>query len=502
VLRGLRYTVRVPPDLRHFDVQLCFDGAPPARLVYGTRAAAAFLRDVRALDPGARATPPAGAQQDARSDAGRARAVPPAGAPQDARRDAGPAPARALPVRDGYIELPGLAADGCIAYAIDVAAALDADALMLAYRGDDALLFASELLLWRPIQRPPALHTELRFELPPGVQVSTPWPGHPSRFQLDESAFAFTGHLLIGRFDERTVRAPGTQLKAAIMHGFPEPARALLVPWLERAALLASAPSGSFPSPNAQLIIVPTSPSPSPIHFGHTGRSGGASIVFLLPTDVDAAALEEDWIAVHEFSHLWHPFVRREDAWLSEGIATYLQEVLRARAGALPPQSAWQHLYEGARRGRDTDQTLEYESRIMRHAHNYERVYWAGAAIALMLDVALRQSSDDRQTLESVLAQLHDRDAHDLPHAYSADELLRALDREAHRALCRTLAEQKLTAPQLPDLGALYAQLGIIIDPNGAVHLTSDAPLAWIRDAITARSSDVREHRTVTGSLP
>lgn len=451
LLRGLRYTVTVPADLKRLHVQLCFDGAPPPRLVYGTQSAAPFLRDVHAVD------------------------------------------ASALPVHDGYIELPGLAADGCIAYAIDVAAALDADALMLAYRGDDALLFGSELLLWRPIHRAPALHAELRFELPQGMQVSTPWAGDDTRtrFQLDESAFAFTGHLLLGQFDERSVAAPGTQLRAAIMHGFPEPTRALLVPWLEHAAVMASSPSGRFPSPNAQLIIVPTSPSPFPIHFGHTGRSGGASIVFLLPTDIDAAALDQDWIAVHEFSHLWHPFVRREDAWLSEGLATYLQEVLRARAGALPAVNVWQRLYEGARRGRDTDQTLAYESRIMRHAHNYERVYWAGAAIALMLDVALRRDSGNQQTLESVLASLHDSDAHDFLHAYSANELLLALDREAHKPLCRTLAEQKLTAPQLPDLSALYAQLGIAVDPNGAVQLTPDAPLAWIRDAITARSGNV-----------
>jgi hypothetical protein len=458
VLRGLRYTVNVPADLARLDVQLCFDGAPPPRLVYGTHSAAPFLRDVR-------------------SDAG------------------------ALPLHDGYIELPGLAADGCIAYAIDVAGALDADALMLAYRGDDALLFGSELLLWRPIHRPPALRAELRFELPRGMQVSTPWVGDAARFQLDESAFAFTGHLLLGQFEQRTVPAPGTQLKAAIMHGFPDATRALLVPWLARAAVMASSPTGRFPSPNAQLIIVPTSPSPSPIHFGHTGRSGGASIVFLLPTDIDAAALEQDWIAVHEFSHLWHPFVRREDAWLSEGLATYLQEVLRARAGALPAPRVWQHLYEGALRGRDTDQTLAYESRIMRHAHNYERVYWAGAAIALMLDVALRQGSDNQQTLERVLAKLHDSDAHALPHAYSANELLTALDREANKPLCRTLAEQKLTAPRLPDLGAIYAKLGILVDPNGSVHLTADAPLAWIRDAITARSGNVPNSALGTAQL-
>ena len=45
--------------------------------------------------------------------------------------------------------------------------------------------------------------------------------------------------------------------------------------------------------------------------------------------------------------------------------AVHLQEVLRARAGLLPAELAWQRLYEGAQLGRDSARTLQEETRRM-----------------------------------------------------------------------------------------------------------------------------------------
>jgi hypothetical protein len=379
-------------------------------------------------------------------------------------------------VRDGYLQLGAAAVDSCVRYAVDVQAALDLDALMLAYPGERSLLLGSELFLWRPPRRSSGLQARLRLALPPAVQASVPWRPAPDGdgYLLDESAFAFTGHVVLGELELQPVAAPGGALRAVILPGFSERARALIGPWLTRSAAMASAPGARFPVPDAQVIVVPTSPSRWPIHFGHTGRSGGASIVLFLPTDVAETQLTSDWIAVHEFSHLWHPFIRREDAWLSEGLATYLQEVLRVRAGALPAGAAWQRLSEGAALGRDTARTLEEETRRMPFEHNYQRVYWAGAAIALMLDVELRRQSQGAVSLPQLLARLREEPQF-FTRALGAAELLRELDRLSGRPLCEPLAARYLHG-SLPDLGALYQELGLTGAP--------EAPLAWIRDAI------------------
>ena len=442
-LRALRYTVGYEPAARQLRVELCFEGQPPEHLVYGAKSAVPFLRDPVLHPPGA--------------------------------------PARRLRVQDGLLLLTAAAADSCVRYGVDVQRALDLDALMLAYPGERSLLLGSELFLWRPPRRSPQLQAQLRFVLPPGVRVSAPWAEAPdgAGYVLREDAFAFTGHVVLGELEQARVAAPGTALRVVIMPGFSEAGRARIAPWLERSAVIASAPGGVFPVPDAQLIVVPTSPSRWPIHFGHTGRSGGASIVLFVPTDVAETQLDADWIAVHELAHLWHPFIRREDAWLSEGLATYLQEVLRVRAGALPADAAWQRLYEGASLGRDTSRTLEEETRRMPFEHNYQRVYWAGAAIALMLDVELRTQTQGAVSLPQLLARLR-AEPQLFTRALAANELLRALDRLSGLPVCEALAARYLHGA-LPDLGALYRALGVRGPEQGEA---TAAPLGWVRDAI------------------
>jgi hypothetical protein len=451
---ALAYTVTLDAGGKRLDVVLCFEGRMPERLVYGTRAAVPFLLQPELQLP----------------DGQRAE----------------------LPLRDGIMQLPAQAHAGCVSYGVDVQGALDRDALMLAYPGERSLLLAAELFLWRPQTRSPQLQSRLRFVVPEGMQVSAPWRELPDHaFVLDESAFAFTGHVVLGELDAQKLPVPGSQLRVATLRGFPERASALIPQWLTRAAQAASLPGARFPVPDTQVIVVPTSPSSFPIFFGHTGRSGGASIVLFLPTDVDAATLQADWIAVHEFSHLWHPFIRREDAWLSEGIATYWQEVLRARAGLISREQVWQRLYEGAELGRQASQSLTEETLRMPHAHNYQIVYWAGAAIALMLDVELRASSEGRLSLDLVLSRLRERPEW-FTRARTARELLQAFDQIAALPVCAALAKRHMHG-ELPQLKSLFEQLGVALGPQAPTRTA--APLAWVRDAILASPDDAAAAR-------
>jgi hypothetical protein len=445
-LHALHYTFSLDSAFKTLSARLCFAGAAPATLVCGVAKSADLMRDPRVVS------------------------------------ENGSELQRPLTREHAQIDLTGLAADSCIAYEVDVQAALENDSLMLAYPGEHSLLAGAELFLWRPAKRAPDLSVNARFVLPEGMQVSTPWPQHGAEYVLDESAFAFTGHLVFGHFAQQTVDVPGAALSVVVMDGFAEPTRSLIAPWLASAGVMAAQPSGAFPAPHAQVIVVPTSPSAFPIHFGHTGRSGGGSIVLFLPTGMDRDQLRSDWIAVHEFAHLLHPFVQRGDAWLSEGLATYLQEVLRVRAGLLPQEQAWRRLYEGAQLGRDTDQSLAQETRMMAYAGNYQRVYWAGAAIALMGDVELRRRTSGRVTLDLVLARLT-RDRVGALRGLSAGELLHEMDQRAGVSVFQDLAARYLGAGRLPDLSALYRELGLL-DGSDSLSTPRAAPLAWVRDAI------------------
>ncbi|MCK6549944.1 hypothetical protein L6R52_29190, partial [Myxococcota bacterium] len=88
-----------------------------------------------------------------------------------------------------------------------------------------------------------------------------------------------------------------------------------------------------------------------PVDFGLVLRGGGPSVTFFVGDEADDASLVGEWVAVHELSHLSMPFVERDAAWLSEGFATYYQNVLRARAGLMSAEAAWTELHEGFARG-------------------------------------------------------------------------------------------------------------------------------------------------------
>jgi hypothetical protein len=449
-LRGLEYRIRADAELTRLTVELCFEGGAPARLVYGSQPSVEFLRQPRLL-----------------SRAGEALASP-----------------RPLQVKRGQIELEGVGSDACLEYEIDLRAAVTNGRSLVAYPCKRGLVTSTELFLWRPPRRAAGFSARARFELPEGVQVSVPWEEHAGVFTLDETAFSFTGHALFGRFWREDIRVPSATLSLVSPDGYDDAQRRAIVNWIANAGNVVSLATGRFPTDRAQVIVLPT----GGFRFGHTGRSGGASIVFFMPDDVAPGDLGTDWIAIHEFSHLLHPFVQRDGAWLSEGLATYLQEVLRVRAGMLSAQDAWRRLYEGASLGRDADGSLASETQRMRYAGNYRTVYWAGAAIALMIDVDLRTRSEGRASLESALAVVSQR-ADVMQRPATAESLLTALDEAVGGRTCRTVARRYLDGGALPDLTDLYRQLGLLeanSGPAGALlpKPSDAAPLAWVRTAI------------------
>lgn len=458
--RGLEYVVRVDAELSRLSIELCFEGDAPPRLVYGSQPSAGFLLEPLLI-----------------SEAGAKLAVP-----------------RALTVAAGLIELDAVKPDACVSFRVDLKAARESPHSLVAYPCERGLLTSTELFLWRPPRRPAGMTARLRFELPEGVGVSVPWREQDGVYALDETAFAFTGHALFGSFQKQQVAAPSAMLSIVTPPGFSEAQRGQIATWVANAAQVVSLATGRFPVDAAQVIVVPT----PGFRFGHTGRSGGASILFLLPSDVELADLRADWIAVHEFSHLLHPFVQREDAWLSEGLATYLQEVLRVRAGMLDAHDAWRRLYEGAALGRDAPGDLRSETRRMQHAANYQTVYWAGAAIALMIDVELRTRSQGKVSLDVALTGLSNRPEF-MQRPASAQSLLAALDAAVSGQTCHDVAQRYLTGRELPDLRDLYGRLGLLetrpselaagVSPREVQrNPRADAPLAWVAAAIMAEA--------------
>jgi predicted metalloprotease with PDZ domain len=126
-------------------------------------------------------------------------------------------------------------------------------------------------------------------------------------------------------------------------------------------------------------------------------------------------------IAVHELFHTWNPVyvTATEDPWIKEGVSCYADRILAARLGYQTPEDiagSWNKYYEQfdsnatMRSVALTDPQLwtrEYDGEEWRLI-TYER----GMVTALLLDVHIREATDNEKSLDDVLAGLYARYVH------------------------------------------------------------------------------------------
>jgi hypothetical protein len=440
---ALRYQFEVDERLSTVRARVCFEGQPPARLVAGVDYGHELLRE--AIDV---------------------------------------ASGRALAIDDrGAIDLNSLGRDGCVDYIVDLGSPRGSFGFA-ARRIGDALVSNATLWLWRPRRYAAIEDITASFVLPAGVDVAVAWPREGDRYRLDASAFAFYGHAVFGRFERERVHANGTEFDVAVIAGLSASTRAVIAPWLRHAATSAAIGGSELPFERVQIVVVPVEGDGSAMRFGHVGRGGGRSIALLVNRDASLDALRGDWTLVHEISHLYHPFVKREDLWLREGLATYYQELFRARAGTTTRAYAWQRLWDGAAKGRVTNESLAVESARVLTTFQFPLVYWGGATFALLADIELRQRSEGVRSLDEVMLALA-ACCSTSSRPWTSEQLLARMDEIAGGQVFTDLAKRVVLAPPFPDLHDAFAQLGIEPSDRG-MRLLSNAPLAHVRDAIMA----------------
>lgn len=278
----------------------------------------------------------------------------------------------------------------CLRTRIDLVAAARAERNRFGYRAGEYVVVSPERWLWRPMRVD--ADSEIAFELPKSWSASVPWtPVRPGVHRLGPTAADWPALTAFGRFEEQSLALPGGVLRVSIML----PWSAKEIARVEPVARALAAAYGRLPRVDAQILVVPIPGSKEAAPWGQATRGGGSAVHLFVGADAASDALIEDWTATHEFSHLLHPYFGSRGRWLGEGLASYYQNVLRARVGALTPDEAWEKLDAGFGRGRretkSAGMTLEETSRAMGSMRAFMRVYWSGAAYWLESDLALRE---------------------------------------------------------------------------------------------------------------
>lgn len=283
--------------------------------------------------------------------------------------------------------------------------------------------------------------------------------------------------------DTRTLRRGDTRLQVEVV-GIDDPRRvAMLQRWIEAAADATRTPSGRFPLADARVRVSETdSDDPSPVPWGQTQRGAPVSVLLYVRPDADVAALRADWTAVHELSHLYHPYLGESGRWLAEGLASYYQDVLRARAGLLDADEAWRRLDAGFRRGERAASGPRLDA--MGHARGGTmRVYWAGAAYWLEADLELRRHH--RSTLDAVLDR-YARCCLDGSAEVAPRDFIATLDRVAGAAVFTPRYARYAAGTAFPDVAPSLRALGLARDGD-TLRFSRHGAAARLRHAITAR---------------
>jgi hypothetical protein len=248
-----------------------------------------------------------------------------------------------------------------------------------------------------------------------------------------------------------------------------------LLQWVRRSADIVAGYYGTFPVRSATVRLV--AESGGGVQGGKTFASPDAFIRVQVGGEVTNAQLTADWVLVHEMTHLALPDTGEEHAWLSEGIAVYVEGVARVQAGNRSETDMWAEELRQMPRGLPLP-----GDRGLDHTHTWGRTYWGGAMFCLLADVDIRRRTQLRFGLQDALRAVL-RASGGLGADWPIERVLRTGDAAVGTKTLEQLYAQMKDTPVTPDLMALWRQLGVVPDGPG-VRLENDAPLAGVRRAI------------------
>jgi len=296
------------------------------------------------------------------------------------------------------------------------------------------------------------------------------------------AAVAFTASLWVAGFSSAALASTsqildidGVRVALELVDSDFSNGTAPLVAWIKRSLGIVAAYYGHFPA--SELRIRVSSANAGGVRHGTTFGAHGALIRLTVGREVTQTELFNDWVLVHEMTHLALPDVGSEHIWLSEGLAVYVEGVARAQAGNRNAAEVWADEARAMPRGlpQAGDGGLD-------HTHTWGRTYWGGALFCLLADVEIRRRTDNRVGLQTALRAVA-RASGGLVSDWPIERVLSVGDAAVGTHVLEELYARSKDAPLQSDLPALWRSLGIA--PAGdSFELNDDAPLAKIRDAI------------------
>jgi len=289
------------------------------------------------------------------------------------------------------------------------------------------------------------LPATLAFEVPPGWRIATgltPTTSDSITFTAPNYDVLIDSPMLLGEFLSYAFRAAGTPHRAVVdLGGARAAAPAAFVNMLRRISTMALLIFGGAPYRDYTYIFV-------------GGRGGGLEHLNSTTIGVTTETLARNprgaqTVSAHEFFHAWNvkrirpielgPFnyereVRTVNLWWSEGVTDYYADLILARAGLNTPADFARRLARSIENFQNDAARMvispersswtTWDSPAVNQGA-YISYYLQGELLGFLLDLAIRDSTDNTRSLDDVMRFLMQHFSGD--HGFTRDQLVEAV---------------------------------------------------------------------------
>jgi hypothetical protein len=333
-----------------------------------------------------------------------------------------------------------------------------------------------------PTQPRPWTRCRLEVKTAPGdVFVSGLFPAKGGDGVYEASAFdlADAPYSGFGVFERSRVEIPGAVLEVALTPGERALSGSDVLAWVRASALGVRDYYGRFPVPRGLVIVQPG--GRRAVGYGSTMGFGGASIMISLGAAATPPDLEKDWVLTHEMVHFAMPNLPRRYHWFEEGLSTYVEPLIRVRSGRVGVEDFWRELMNGLPRG-----VSALAARGLDDNTSWSSTYWGGALFCFMVDVAIRERTGNRKSLDDALSAVVAAGG-SIAQSWDMDRVIEVGDRATGVGVLRELHQKLGGDGRQVELDDYWKRLGVRRDVDGsAISFDDGAPLAAIRRSLTA----------------
>ncbi len=235
--------------------------------------------------------------------------------------------------------------------------------------------------------------------------------------------------------------------------------------WITRFAGLVGRYWGGFPADKLLVAVTPHRRVNDP--FGRVRGGGGPTLLMRISKqDAPKFLHEKDWVLTHEMVHVGAPFAPARRPWFMEGMATYLEPLIRGLGGAIPHRAVWDEWLRAMPTGAAALNTEGLDGR--------GHPYWSGALFFLLAQyetAKLGRSDGLAPCFRAFRRQLGDASQRT-----SVRNLMHICDQALGKPIMSDLY-RRYASPTDFDIRPLWQALGIQRGEDGAVLMPEGAAM-------------------------